>query len=279
MSQVLGVFLAYRANPKDGIAWVTGASSGIGRAVAIELARRGYRVAATARRAAELETLVRLSNGSIHGFVGDVTECHQTSVLVASIEAELGPISLAFLNAGVAHLGAERAAFTTQTIAETFESNVLGTANCLAPLLSVMQGRGSGQIAITASLAGYAGLPGSSGYGPSKAALINMAEALKLTYEPFGLTIQVVCPGFVRTPMTDQEKKFTMPFIMEAGAAAQRICDGFERKGFEIAFPWQLVYSLKLLRFLPYSVRFWLIDRILGKAERGGTARTPSDVD
>jgi NAD(P)-dependent dehydrogenase (short-subunit alcohol dehydrogenase family) len=249
----------YRAGPQDGIAFVTGASSGIGRATAVELVSRGYRVAATARRADQLAALASEHPDKIFAFPADVTETETMAAAIADIEAAQGPIALAFLNAGVSFLPAERRGFDAEVVWQTQAINIGGTVNCLAPLLARMSARKRGQIAINASLAGYGGLPGSPAYGASKAALINMAESLALGYAPAGLAVQVVCHGFVRTPMTGQEKAFGMPFLIEADEAARRICNGFERAGFEISFPWQLAAGLKLLRLLPYGLRFPLI--------------------
>lgn len=249
----------YRASPRDGIAFVTGASSGIGRATAVELVGRGYLVAATARRAGALSDLAGAYPEKILACPADVTEPEAVAAVIAAIEAAHGPIALAFLNAGVSFLAAERRGFDANVVWQTQVINVGGTVNCLGPLLAAMSERRRGQIALNASLAGYGGLPGSPGYGASKAALINMAELLALTYAPAGLAIQVVCHGFVRTPMTGQEKSLARPFLIEADEAAKRICDGFERAGFEISFPWQLSVGLKLLRLLPYGLRFPLI--------------------
>jgi NAD(P)-dependent dehydrogenase (short-subunit alcohol dehydrogenase family) len=259
----------YRARPKDGVAFVTGASSGIGRTVTAELVRRGYRVAVTARRADELAALAALHPGEVFAFPGDVTEPDAMAAVIAAIEAAHGPIALAYLNAGISLLAAERRGFDAQTVWQTQCVNVGGTVNCLAPLLARMIGRKAGQIAINASLAGYGGLPGSPAYGASKAALINMAESLALTSAPMGLTIQVICHGFVRTPMTGQEKAYAMPFLVEADEAATRICNGFERGGFEISFPWQLVLPLKLLRLVPYALRFRMLGASLSKVKKG----------
>ncbi len=259
--------IMYRATPQDGIALVTGASSGIGRATALELARRGYRVAVTARRAGELKQLAATAPEQIFAYPADVTRRAEMAAVIGAIEAEVGPIALAFLNAGV-FLAAERQGFDAAVIAETHAVNVGGTVNCLAPLLAAMTRRGRGQIAVNASLAAYNGLPGSLAYGSSKAALIYMAEALKLDCEGRGVSIQVVCHGFVRTPMTDQETVFNMPFLMEPQDAARRICDGFEKGGFEIAFPFRLAAPTKFVRCLPYPMRFRLLAWSLSRARR-----------
>jgi NAD(P)-dependent dehydrogenase (short-subunit alcohol dehydrogenase family) len=257
----------YRATPKDGIAFITGASSGIGRATALELARRGWRVAVTARRAGALKELAAMAPAQIFPYPGDVTRRAQIKAIIAAVEPDLGPIALAFLNAGV-FLPAERSGFDPAVIAETHAINVGGTVNCLEPLLASMTARGRGQIALNASLAAYNGLPGSLAYGSSKAALLYMAKALKLEYEGRGINIQVVCPGFVRTPMTDQETVFKMPFLMEPEAAARRICDGLERGGFEITFPLRLAALTKFAHALPYPLRFRLLAWSLRRARR-----------
>jgi NAD(P)-dependent dehydrogenase (short-subunit alcohol dehydrogenase family) len=255
----------YRAHPNDGIAWVTGASSGIGREVALELARRGYKVAATARRADELETLAAESQ-NIFSFPGDVTDRPGMTKLAGEIEACHGHITLAFLNAGVYFI-AERDKFSADTAWRTFEINVGGTVNCLDPVLASMARRGCGQIALTSSLAGYGGFEGSLAYGSTKAALIYMAEALKLTYEGAGLTIQIVNPGFVHTAMTAQND-FDMPYVMGADRAARIICDGFEKSGFEIFFPRRLAYLFKAVCLLPYPMYFWQMRRATARARR-----------
>jgi len=249
------------------VVWITGASSGIGHAVALELARRGFRIAATARRADALAQLADMSAGRIMSFPGDVTDKERMRAIVGEIEANHGPITLAFLNAGL-YLPAERQGFAADIVMRTVGMNIGGTVFSLAPVLKAMEARGRGQIVFNGSLAGYAGLPGSLAYGASKAALIYMAETLRLTHAPLGLTIQIVNPGFVRTPMTAHEKTFSMPLLMEADAAARRICDGFERGGFEIAFPWQLAALFKAACLLPYEAFFAVLGAALAKARR-----------
>jgi NAD(P)-dependent dehydrogenase (short-subunit alcohol dehydrogenase family) len=248
----------WRARPSEGIAFVTGASSGIGRAVAIELSARGYTVAASARRGDELSRLAA-SAPKIFSFPADTRDRAQIASIVAAIEAAHGPIALAFLNAGV-YFPAEREGFDAEVVWRTFETNVGGTVNCLEPVLKAMRRRGKGQIAITSSLAGYAGVPGSLAYGATKAALIYMAQVLKLTCEPEGITVQVVNPGFVHTPMTEHAP-FDLPLIIGADVAAKLICDGFERGGFEITFPRRLAYTLKAALLLPYALFFPLMRR------------------
>jgi short-subunit dehydrogenase len=124
-----------------------------------------------------------------------------------------------------------------------------------------MQARGRGRIAINASLAGYFGLPQATAYGGTKAALINMAQSLRLMLEPRGIAVQVVNPGFVKTPLSDGNAA-AMPFLVPLDEAARRICDGFERGGFEITFPRRLAWPMKAINLLPYPLYFRLVGRI-----------------
>jgi len=255
----------YRAKPSDGIAWVTGASSGIGRGTVLELARRGYTVVATARRQNELEALVADAAdlpGRVIAAVGDVTDGVGMIELVEQIERDFGSIVLAFLNAGI-YFPLRAQPFDAVGFRKTFDVNVYGAINSLAALLPRMAERSSGQIALNASVAGYGGLPRAAAYSGSKAALIAMAESLKFDTDLLGITLQIVNPGFVETPLTALNDH-PMPFLMKLDEASRCICDGFETGGFEIAFPKRLAYILKALNMLPYSLYFGLIAKITG---------------
>ena len=254
-----------RARPEDGVAWVTGASAGIGRALAVRLAGQGFRVAATARRADALAALAA-EEPRIVAYPGDVTDPGRMADIVETIEREQGSIALAVLNAGV-YQPAERDGFDQAGVWRTIEANLGGAIACLDPLLPRMVAHGRGQIAIVASLAGYGGIPGSLAYGSAKAAMITMAEALALTYAEAGLTIQVVNPGFVATAMT-APNDYPMPFIMSPDAAATRIAAGLATGGFEIAFPRRLVWPMKLAGLLPYALWLPLMARATRRVRR-----------
>ena len=252
----------YRAKPSDGIAWVTGASSGIGRAVAVELARRGWRVALSARRVAKLETLaaeIAAMGGSASVHAGDVTDRAVMASLVAGIEAELGPIALALLNAG-GNFPSPRGELVGENFRRTVALNADGVLNSLEPLLPLMSARRAGQVAVMASVAAYGGLPTAASYCMAKAGVVAMCEALKFDLDRVGVTMQVICPGYVRTPLTDTQKQ-PKTFMIEADDAARRICDGLARGGFEIAFPRPMVWIVKALQALPYPIFFRLMAR------------------
>lgn len=248
-----------RMQPSDGVAWITGASSGIGEAVALELAQRGWTVAITARRLDQLEEIARRAEdlpGRIVAHAGDVTDTGSMKAVVDGIERVHGPIALAFLNAGIApdSAGVLDMAVFEQIIAV----NLTGTARALAAVLERMKSRKRGQIAVNASVAGFGGLPASSAYGVSKAAAIHLCETLTFACSPLGIRVQVVNPGWIDTPLTRQ-KHVPMPFIMAPSDAARRIVDGFQRGGFEITFPRRLAWVMKAINLLPYPVYFWLI--------------------
>lgn len=253
--------------PRDGCAWVTGASSGIGRAVALALAQQGWRVAVSARGAAELASLESEAaglTGSIHSYPLDVSDPERAAQICEAIWRDLGPIALGIFNAGV-YLPVEltAGAFDRQPFATSMQVNYLGVVNCLAPVASRQMARGSGHLVIVSSVTGYGGLPRAAAYGPTKAALINLAECLKFDLDKAGVRISIVCPGFVDTPAT-AGNPFPMPFLMPAGLAAQRILAGIHRQDFEITFPRRFTFMLKFLNLLPYALYFPLVKRITG---------------
>ena len=255
----MSVKAAFRARPADGSAWVTGASSGLGRAVALELARRGFAVHATARRADALAALSAEATGltgRIVAMPGDVTDRAEIAALHQRIEAE-GPLALAVLAAGGAYRDSP-GDFGGEAFQRTFALNVQGVANAVNPAFNAMRGRGRGQIAIIGSLIGYGGVPNAYAYGPSKAAVISLAVGLKFLGDAHNVRIQIVNPGYVRTSLT-AGNRYPMPLLMEADEAARRVCDGLARGGFEIRFPRRFAYAVRLAQLLPYPLFFALV--------------------
>jgi NADP-dependent 3-hydroxy acid dehydrogenase YdfG len=244
------------------VAWITGASSGIGAALAQRLAQDGQRVVVSARNAAALDTLAAAPHGRLIAAPLDVTDPVACAQAVAGIEAMHGPIDLAVLNAGT-HRPMSAADFSAATLRSLFDLNVMGVAHCLEPLLARMAARRAGHVAIVASVAGYGGLPTAAAYGPTKAALINMAESLKLDCDRLGIKLQLVDPGFVKTPLTDRNT-FPMPFLMPVEAAVDAFVAGLAASRFEIVFPRRFALLLKLLNLLPYRAYFAAVSRITG---------------
>jgi NAD(P)-dependent dehydrogenase (short-subunit alcohol dehydrogenase family) len=252
-------------SPGDGCLWITGASSGIGRATALAFARAGWTVAASARSAAALAALAGepAAGGRIHPVVCDVTDRRSVKAAVEAVEAVHGPIALAILSAGTYEPdGAE--GFSADRFRSMVEVNLMGAAECLGALLPLWTGRRRGHLVVIASAAGWRGLPRALAYGATKAALINLCEALWLEFRRLGLTVQLVNPGFVRTPLTDRNT-FRMPFLMEADEAAERILRAVAGRRFETTFPRRFTWPMKLLRLLPYGLYFRIVAKVTGR--------------
>jgi short-subunit dehydrogenase len=239
------------------IVWVIGASTGIGRELAVQLAARGSVVAVSARSAEKLRDMPQDLPGKIHAYPVDVTDAGHTKVVADTIARELGPIDLVICAAG-RYRPLDATAFDVANFTDTMTVNYLGVIHVLANLLPMMRARGKGHVAWIASVAGLRGLPKAAAYGPSKAALINLAESLKPELERDGITVSVINPGFVATPMTEQND-FPMPFIMTPRDAAARAITGLEQGKFEIAFPRRFSFIIKIGRVLPYRLYFWII--------------------
>lgn len=232
--------------------------------MARQLAAQGFKVIAVARRADELAKLAaEPSRGSILPLPGDVTDRSAMRDLIDHVEREHGAIALAFLNVGTYFPDSDDD-LGGDGFRKTFAVNLDGTVNLIGPLVRAMKPRGRGQIAVNASVAGYGGLPQAIAYSSSKAALIAMCEALKFDLDRLGITIQLVCPGFVKTPLTDKNE-FPMPFLISVEEAGQRILDGFQNGSFEIAFPKRMAWMLKFINMLPYSWYFWLVGKTTGR--------------
>lgn len=262
---------------EDGVAWVTGASSGIGRDVALRLAADGWQVIATARRVGELAELAELSKdlpGQIRPFAGDVSDKTAMESIVQRVEHQFGKVALCVLNAGV-FKPIDARNFKADAFQSTFDVNLVGAANCLEPAIASMKTRGKGQIALVASVTGYGGLPTSSAYGASKAALINLAETLRIELDPIGLLVQVVNPGFIDTPAT-KNNPFPMPALMASKDAADRIADGLASSRFELTFPRRFTYVLKALDYLPTTWRLALVRKLTGWSDPDTTPDIPT---
>jgi NADP-dependent 3-hydroxy acid dehydrogenase YdfG len=242
--------------------WVVGASTGIGAAIARELLARGSRVALSARSAERLQTLAAIAPDRSLTVPVDVTDAPAVRAAHDTIVAAWGGVDVVLAVAGN-YVPLRATEFDAGAIGRLFEVNVQGVLNVLGPVLPAMIARRGGHVAIVASVAGFRGLPKALGYGPTKAALINLAEVLYLDLAPMGVGVHIVNPGFVRTPLTDGND-FKMPALIEPEEAARETLRGLERGEFETHYPKRFTRWLKLLRVLPYRWYFPLVHRITG---------------
>jgi short-subunit dehydrogenase len=238
--------------------WIIGASTGIGADCARLLASKGARVAVSARNAGALDALSATLPGAIAAPL-DITDAAAVAAAHGRIVKALGGVDLALFVAGT-YTPVRAWELSVEVARRHVEANLMGVYNGLAVLMPELVARGSGGIGIVSSVAGYRGLPKSLVYGPTKAALINLAESLYIDLAPKGIAVYVINPGFVATPMTARNE-FTMPALITSEEAAREIVSGMERGEFEIHFPKRFTGVLKLLQRLPYQAYFPAVRR------------------
>jgi short-subunit dehydrogenase len=242
---------------------VTGATSGLGREMAVQLARRGCRVALTGRRAAKLESAaaaVREAGGEPLPLLGCVTEIAVVREHYARIKGRWGGLDWAILNAGV---GDSKGAleFSAENYRWTLATNVGGVVNWLEAVLPDMIAAGSGTIAGISSLAAFRGLPKSGPYCASKAALLALLESIRLDLRGTGVKVVTVCPGWVRSELTSRNDPRDMKNVLDTADGARRILRGVEKGQRLVHFPWQVSWPMvHIVRHLPG----WLYDRLIG---------------
>ena len=240
--------------------WLVGASSGIGRATAAALHDRGAVVFASARDASALDQLAAQHRGVVP-LPMDACNRSQVQDAAAAVLGD-GPLDLVVYCAGhYRELGA--AAFDLEEMVKHQQVNYLGALHVLDAVLPALLLQGRGHVSLLGSVAGYRGLPRSVAYGPTKAALIHLAEAMYLELRPRGLGISVVNPGFVDTPLTSRNS-FAMPGLISADEAARQMLGGWEKGKFEIHFPRRFTWPMKLLALLPFRIYQALVRRGTG---------------
>ena len=238
--------------------WITGASSGIGKALAIKFANEGWKVAASARRENLLKELNQ-ENENIHPFPLDVTNIDQCKTVFENIVEKFKNIEISIFGTGIHDPKSEKK-FNLDKIRKIMEVNYFGTMNSINAVYNYYNNKKSGQISIISSVAGYRGLPAAGAYCASKSALTSFTETLQFEMKRKNVRVSLVSPGFIKTPMTDQND-FPMPMIKSPEFAAEQIYIGLiKKKGFEIHFPKAFTYFLKFLRILPNSIYFKLVE-------------------
>ena len=247
------------------IIWITGASSGIGKALAIKFAEKGWTVAASARRENLLEDLNKF-NPNIYSFPLDVTEIENCKLIANKIIEKFGGIDICVFGTGMHDPKSEKR-FNLNKIREIMEVNYFGTMNSINSIYEYFSEKKNGQISIISSVAAYRGLPAAGAYCASKAALTSYAESLNFDMKMKNVRVSLISPGFIKTPMTDQND-FPMPMIKSPEFAANEIFKGLtEKKSFEIHFPKAFTYFLKFLQILPSSIYFKLVSKGMKKID------------
>lgn len=241
---------------------ITGASSGIGEALALELARRGAKLGLVARRQEVLNEIVARIGPDLNQVVAipaDVQDRESMRAAAVELNSKFGHVDVLIANAGigVTNDGSE---LDAAKFANVINVNVIGAANSAAAVLPEMVARGSGQLAVISSLAAYRGLPKSAAYCASKAAVSAMFESLRLDVKPKGIDVTIIHPGFIRTPLT-AGRHAKLPWLLEVEDAANKILSAIEARKKSYAFPWQLATVVRAGMVMPIFMYDWISSR------------------
>ena len=245
----------------DKTALITGASSGLGRGLALAFGRKGTHIIAAARRKAELDSLVAeiiASGGSAKAMVLDCSNADATYEAVRALD-QRRPLDLVIANAG-AGFPTPALQLDWRGVKQILDLNVLGAAATLSAALMGMVKRNSGQLVAMASLAGYRGLPGSAAYCASKAALISFCESLRIDLRDSGVSVTTICPGFVETAMTAKIKG-KLPFLVKLDDAVAIMCKAIERREAECSFPFPMAAAARGGQFMPGALYEWVASK------------------
>lgn len=240
--------------------WITGGGSGIGGQLAVKLAKLGNTVVISGRTKSKLEKTSK-NNKNIIPMTGDVSNEKDCLKISEFIIRKYKALDVIIFNAATYNPGPIEN-INPKNIRSVIDINLMGVINCLSGVLEYMKKKEQGHLVFVSSPAGFTGLPGAGIYGVTKSALTFLAETLKIELAKFKIKVQVVHPGFVKTPMTDKNK-FKMPFLLSSDEAAQRILSNLESNNFEIYFPKRLVLMMKFLRMLPYGIYFNVINKFV----------------
>jgi short-subunit dehydrogenase len=233
--------------------FLTGASSGIGEGLALDLASRGAVLGLIARRKEMLDDLAArctAAGGDARGYPADVTDTAALSLAADAFRREFDDIDIMIANAGISGGNEECRAFVPSAVKTVIDTNLIGAVNAVHAVLPAMLERGAGHLVAISSLAGFRGLPKSAAYSASKAAMTAYFESVRLDVQSRGVAVTIIQPGFIRTPLTGG-RNAKMPFLMELEGAIPYFRRAIEQKKRFAAFPWQLAALVRIARFLP----------------------------
>ncbi|HEU5236905.1 MAG TPA: SDR family NAD(P)-dependent oxidoreductase [Pyrinomonadaceae bacterium] len=240
---------------------ITGASSGIGRGLAVNLARRGAAVGLLARRRVILDQIaaeIINAGGRARALPADVTQVDSVRGAVEELRQQFGPIDVLVANAGIS-INTSVPNLCEKEIAELINVNVIGVINSVSAVLPNMIRQGHGHLVVNSSLAAYRGLPKSAAYCASKAAISSFFEALRIDLKGSGVDVTIIHPGFVKTPLIANIRR--TPFLMEVDYAVQKIIRAIEKRKKGYAFPWQLATLARACKLLPIPMYDWIAAR------------------
>ena len=249
---------------KNKVIFLTGASSGIGEALAFEISKRGAIVGMLARREEFLEQIskkIEQNGGTARYFAADVTDAKSVAKAAQDLRNEFGKIDILIANAGIGGNNEETRNLNAEAVAKVININLLGAVNAVAAVLPQMLENKSGQLVAVSSLAGFRGLPKSAAYSASKAGMTAFFESIRLDVKHKGIDVTIIQPGFIKTPLTSG-RKAKMPFLMELDDAIPHFINAVEERKKFAAFPWQLATLVRAGKFFPT----WLYDKIAGRA-------------
>ena len=243
--------------------WITGASSGIGKALAIKFAQEGWKVAISARRENLLKEISKSQN-NIDYFPLDVTDIEKCKTVFNNVKKKLGNVNISVFCTGIHDPKSEKK-LNLEKVRKIMEVNFFGTVNSINAVYDYYKDKKSGQISIVSSVAGYRGLPAAGAYCASKSALSSFAESLYFDFKRDNVRISLVSPGFIKTPMTDQND-FPMPMIKSPEFAAEQMFKGLTKsKSFEIHFPKTFTSLMKVLKVIPNGLYFKIVEKGMKK--------------
>ncbi|HEX9392105.1 MAG TPA: SDR family oxidoreductase [Usitatibacteraceae bacterium] len=247
--------------------FITGASSGIGESLARLYAARGAQLGLVARRSDFLERvqqeLAATGDCKPAVYACDVRDAATLRAAAADFITRFGVPDIVIANAGVSRGTLTENADDLQAFQDIFDTNVMGMINTFHPFVQPMKDAGGGTLVGVASVAGFRGIPGASAYSASKAAAIRYCESLRVELREAGVSVVIICPGYIRTPMTDVNK-FRMPFLISADDAAARFARAIDRRTSFTVIPWNMGIAARVLRLLPN----WLYDRLFTRMPR-----------